>query len=115
MSQGTQYIRDLRRATPTGFRGLPVLGPAPCGPECNACREACPTGAISLDPLRLDLGRCVFCQACVDACPDRKIHFTPEPKMGACQRDDLVVREGGAEMIRVRASAAFSRLFGRSL
>lgn len=115
LSQGRQYIPDLRRAIPNGFRGLPVISTAPCTPECSACRDVCPTTAISLDPLRLDLGRCVFCQACVEACPEGKIRFTPEPKMGATRLDDLVRREGEAEMARVRASAAFSKLFGRSL
>ncbi len=114
VSQGSQFIPDLRRAVPNGFRGLPVLGSAPCAVECTACRDACPTSAISLDPLRLDLGRCVFCQACVEVCPEGKIHFTPEPKMAATRREDLVLREG-AEMTRVRASVTFSKVFGRSL
>lgn len=114
-SQGSQYIPDLRRAIPNGFRGLPRLATAPCAPDCGACRDACPTRAIHIEPLRLDLGRCVFCQACVDACPSDKIHFTPEPKLGAAQRDDLVIHEGAAELTRVRASSAFSKLFGRSL
>ena len=115
LSQGTQYIADLRKAAPAGFRGLPVLDAAPCGAGCAACREVCPTGAISLDPLQLDLGRCVFCQACVEACPDGKIHFTSEPKMGAVEREALMVREGAADRTRLKASAAFSKLFGRSL
>jgi Ni,Fe-hydrogenase III small subunit len=114
-SQGTQYISDLRSAIPSGFRGLPVLGAGPCGPECSACQRACPTGAIQLSPLALDLGRCVFCQACVEACPEGKIRFTSEPKLGASRRDDLVVHAGSAELTRIQASATFSKLFGRSL
>jgi Ni,Fe-hydrogenase III small subunit len=115
VSQGRQYIPDLRGAMPNGYRGLPVIGATPCGPECSACAEACPTAAISLDPVRLDLGRCVFCQACVEACPEGKLQFTAEPKMGAAQRDDLLVRQGAAELTRIRASAALSKVFGRSL
>src|SRR5512139_3525450 len=114
-SQGTQYITDLRKAVPNGFRGRPDIARSPCAPGCTACRDACPTGAIVLDPVRIDLGRCVFCSACVEACPEHKIAFTPDPKMGSTAREDLVVEEGAAERLRVRASAGFSRVFGRSL
>jgi Ni,Fe-hydrogenase III small subunit/ferredoxin len=114
-SQGTQYITDLRKAVPNGFRGRPVLGPAPCAAGCEACRDACPTGAIQLDPLRLDLGRCVFCSGCVEACPEGKIAFTPDPRMGGRTPEDLVIREGGEEPRAAAVSAAFAKLFGRSL
>jgi Ni,Fe-hydrogenase III small subunit/NAD-dependent dihydropyrimidine dehydrogenase PreA subunit len=114
LSQGTQFIPDVRSAVPIGFRGLPVIGEAPCD-ACSACADSCPTKAIELRPFRLDLGRCVFCAACEQACPEGKIHFTPEPKMGAAERDDLVLAEGSAQPLRVKASAGFSKLFGRSL
>jgi len=51
----------------------------------------------------------------VEACPEGKIQFTPEPKLGASTRDDLLLGEGAAQALRVRASAAFSKVFGRSL
>jgi Ni,Fe-hydrogenase III small subunit len=115
-SQGTQYITDLRKAAPAGFRGKPVIRAGVCPTDCSACRDSCPTRAIALDPLRLDLGRCVFCSACVEACPANRFVFTAEPKMGASDRDALLVREGDAEEpLRVKASAAFSKIFGRSL
>lgn len=112
-SQGTQTIADLRNAVPAGFRGLPVLRPEPCGDACGACRDVCPTRAIELSPLRLDLGRCVFCGACAEICP--KIEFSSNPRMGATSASDLVLREGGEAALRVRASEGFSKLFGRSL
>jgi Ni,Fe-hydrogenase III small subunit/Pyruvate/2-oxoacid:ferredoxin oxidoreductase delta subunit len=115
VSQGTQTITDLRKAVPSGFRGRPTIRRDPCAVDCSACRDACPTQAIRLDPMALDLGRCVFCDACVEVCPEKKIEFTPEPRMGGVEPGDLVVREGIEEAVRVRASAAFSRLFGRSL
>ena len=81
-SQGTQYITDLRKAVPRGFRGRPRIAAAPCDAGCDACVASCPTSAITLDPVRLDLGRCVFCAECVEACPTGKIAFTEEPRMG---------------------------------
>jgi Ni,Fe-hydrogenase III small subunit/ferredoxin-like protein FixX len=113
-SQGTQYIRDLRSAQPAGHRGLPLIGTQPCG-DCQRCLEVCPTAALSAQPLRLDLGRCIFCAECEEACPDGKIRFTSEPKLGAARREDLLLGEGSSEPLRVKASAAFARLFGRSL
>ena len=114
-SQGRQYIPDLAQAEPQGFRGLPVIGTAPCEPGCDACRDVCPTQALLRDPIRLDLGRCVFCADCVEACPESKLGFTPEPKMGARERGDLVIGEGSEPMQRIRAAAGFARIFGRSL
>lgn len=115
VSQGTQYITDLRKAVPTGFHGRPIISVDPCAADCSACRDACPTQAIRLNPVTLDLGRCVFCNACVEACPKDKITFTPDPKMGATERGDLIVREGSNEIVRAKASEAFSKIFGRSL
>jgi Ni,Fe-hydrogenase III small subunit/NAD-dependent dihydropyrimidine dehydrogenase PreA subunit len=114
-SQGTQYITDLRKAVPAGFRGRPVIHPRACVTDCRACADACPTGAIGLSPLRIDLGKCVFCDACVDGCPEKKLEFTPDPRMGATNPSDLVIEEGAAEKTRVKANATFSKLFGRSL
>jgi Ni,Fe-hydrogenase III small subunit len=114
-SQGTQYIRDLRKAVPAGFRGLPVIAPGPCAAACTACRDACPTAAIDLRPVSIDLGRCTFCNGCVEVCPETKIVFSEDPRMAASERDQLVVSEGQLTPPQVRASDAFARLFGRSL
>ena len=115
LSQGSQYIPDLRQAKTVGFRGLPVVSAKPCAEACSACRDACPTTAIELAPVRLDLGLCVFCDACVDVCPTGKITFTDSPNMGATDRAALVVREGADAALQAQASATFSRVFGRSL
>jgi Ni,Fe-hydrogenase III small subunit/ferredoxin len=114
-SQGRQFIVDLTEARPPGFRGLPVIDEKPCAPGCDACREACPTQALLRDPLRLDLGRCVFCADCVEVCPQEKLRFTPEPKMAARERSGLIIGEGVEPMTAIRASEGFARMFGRSL
>lgn len=114
-SQGTQFITDLRKAVPDGFRGRPLLAAEPCNEGCSECVVACPSGAITLEPLRLDLGKCVFCAECVEACPPGKISFTPEPRMGAATRDGLVVVDGRKEIDPVATSKCLQSIFGRSL
>jgi len=51
----------------------------------------------------------------VETCPNTAIHFTDEPKMAASRREDLVITRGSVEVTRIRASEAFSKVFGRSL
>jgi Ni,Fe-hydrogenase III small subunit/Pyruvate/2-oxoacid:ferredoxin oxidoreductase delta subunit len=114
-SQGSQFIKDLRSAAPQGFVGLPRIDTKACPPGCDACAAVCPTKAISLDPVTLDLGACVFCTDCVSACPEAKLAFTTEPKLSASTREALFVRAGGEAALRVKAHDTFQKLFGRSL
>lgn len=115
ISQGKQFITDVRAAKPTGFRGLPVIGTGACADGCDACAKSCPTGAMRIDPLSIDLGRCIFCSECVSACPEAKIELTPEPRMGGVARADLVVTAGAEQRTQVRANEAFAKMFKRSL
>lgn len=115
LSQGKQFIPDVRAAKPIGFRGLPVIKSGACVEGCNACVASCPTSAMRLDPPSIDLGRCIFCNECVTACPEAKIELTPEPRIGASTRADLVVTAGAEDRVRVRAHEGFAKLFKRSL
>jgi len=114
-SQGTQFISDLRKASPIGSRGRPHISATPCPSGCDACVAVCPTEAISLNPVRLDLGKCVFCNECVLACPVEKISFTAEPRMASASLSGLVLTEGEGAPTAVETSTALKRLFGRSL
>ncbi len=114
-SQGKQYVPDVRNAKATGFRGLPEISKAPCEAECTACLAACPTGAITLDPVRIDLGRCIFCSDCSEVCPVDKFHYTENYKMASGSRDGLFIGEGMAEVPEVKVAEEIRRIFGRSL
>lgn len=98
--QGKQTIPDVTAVTvPPPFRGLPHIAAKPCADGCAQCVESCPTAAIYLDPLRLDLGYCVFCGECEAICPENKIRFTTDYKTASNSRPSLVISEGqGAEM-----------------
>lgn len=115
VSQGTQYLPDPRRAVPAGFRARPLIAAQPCEAGCSACVAACPTRAIALDPVRIDLGRCVMCGDCEPACPSRKLSFDSEFRLAATDREALVVSAARPSIDPVKVSDALHRRFGRSL
>ncbi len=111
--QGKQYIPDVATATLPGiFRGRPVISGEPVDEEALAA--ICPTGAISVRPLRIDLGKCLFCGECAFAYPE-KIRFTSDYKIATNERQGLVVGEGAdaplalnPDLIRKEISQYFS-------
>jgi Ni,Fe-hydrogenase III small subunit/formate hydrogenlyase subunit 6/NADH:ubiquinone oxidoreductase subunit I len=105
---------------PQRFRGLPVLDPARCPPDCAACLQACSTGAIAdagRPTMSLDLGRCLFCAECAEACPAGALDFSRDYRLAMRTREELVVRaDRGDEAKLARAlDARMRELFGRSL
>jgi formate hydrogenlyase subunit 6/NADH:ubiquinone oxidoreductase subunit I len=72
------------------FRGLPTADQGKCQAACSACSDACPTGAINTGPLRIDLGKCLFCPVCTEACPTGAVGFTNDFRLGASTRQALV-------------------------
>jgi Ni,Fe-hydrogenase III small subunit/NAD-dependent dihydropyrimidine dehydrogenase PreA subunit len=114
-AQGSQFIPDLTTAVPGGFRGKPTISAAPCASDCTACQTACPSGAIALAPVRIDLGRCVLCGDCEAACAGDKIGFTSDAKLSAASRDALTVSADHPDIDPIKVSQALRRRFGRSL
>jgi Ni,Fe-hydrogenase III small subunit/NAD-dependent dihydropyrimidine dehydrogenase PreA subunit len=103
-------------ALPERFRGHPVLDASRCAEGCRECAEACPTGAISLEPaLSVDLGRCLFCAECEAACPSGAVAFGRDHRLAARAREDLLVDEGRAVRLAAALDEKARRLFGRSL
>jgi Ni,Fe-hydrogenase III small subunit len=74
-------------------------------------------GLVQTDPLRVDLGACLFCPACVEACPDGALTYTASHQLAASQRAALVI-SGPTSAVAPRVDALdqeMRRLFGRSL
>jgi Ni,Fe-hydrogenase III small subunit/Pyruvate/2-oxoacid:ferredoxin oxidoreductase delta subunit len=115
ISQGTQYIPNPRKAIPVGFRGKPLIAPQACETACHACMAACPTAAITLDPVAIDLGRCVLCGDCAPACQSAKISFSNDFRLAATDRRALVVSEPQPDLDPIKVSEALRKRFGRSL
>lgn len=114
-AQGSQYIPDLQAAVPTGFRGKPLIGEAACASACSACQAACPSAAITLAPVQIDLGRCVLCGDCESACPEAKISFTSDCKLASTSREALSVSSAHPDLDPIVVSQALRKRFGRSL
>ncbi len=114
ISQGKQFVPDVKNGSPKGFRGLPNILTTPCEASCSICRDSCPTNAIFLSPLKIDLGRCVFCNECAMACPSNKITFTENYKISSDKLEKLTVDEK-IKSIEVSTSEYLKKLFGRSL
>lgn len=114
-SQGSQYIPDLRAANPIGFRGKPVISEAACANGCNACPAACPSRAITLDPVRIDMGSCVLCGDCEPVCPSEKFSFNNDFKLASTDRDALTISAAHPDIDPIKVSEALHKRFGRSL
>jgi Ni,Fe-hydrogenase III small subunit/NAD-dependent dihydropyrimidine dehydrogenase PreA subunit len=90
--QGKQYIPDLKNAKVPGvFRGRPEISTEKV--NCDALVEMCPTGAISVNPVSIDIGKCTFCAECERFCPE-KIHFTQDYIISSNDRNRLIITEG---------------------
>lgn len=102
---------------PAHFRGAPSIDPTRCPEGCEACVDACPTGAIAVagNDVRLDLGRCIFCPECESSCPEGAIRFTDDYRLAARSRADLQVAAGAERALATALDETLRRLFGRSL
>ena len=90
--QGKQFIPDLRTAKVPGiFRGRPEISLEKVDEKAFA--EVCPTYAISINPVRIDLGKCTFCAECSRLYPG-KVFFTTDYRLATNERDRLIITEG---------------------
>ena len=97
--QGKQYIPDVSTAKVPGiFRGRPVISTEKVNEA--TLMELCPTNAISISPVCIDLGKCTFCGECAIAFPN-KIKFTTDYKIATNERNKLIIKEGQDEPIEL--------------
>jgi Ni,Fe-hydrogenase III small subunit/NAD-dependent dihydropyrimidine dehydrogenase PreA subunit len=114
--QGDPIVHDVHHPVlPPLFRGMPELHPEKCPDGCKECTNVCPTNAIELHPLRIDLGLCVFCPLCEQRCPNHAIHFTTEHHIACSSRKQLIVDGTQSRITPEIASKKIRSYFGKSL
>lgn len=116
--QGKQYIKDLQHVNlPEQHSGKPVIETASCITDCKSCPELCPTDAITLQPLTIDMGRCLFCNECATACPINKIKFSNNYKIASNDTNLLKVNadSGIVDFNATLIRKEIHRIFGSSL
>jgi Ni,Fe-hydrogenase III small subunit len=119
--QGQQFIKDIENAPMRAqFRGFPVLNSEA---EVSDLKDVCPTGALSLSPLAIDMGKCTFCEACSRCETGEKcnnaVQFTNGYKLASTSREALIVTpkikyEHYVETA-IEARKEIKKIFGHSL
>lgn len=110
--QGNKYIKDIKNAQLSEkFRGFPVL-------KNNAGYvdiSCCPTGALSVNPLSIDLGKCTLCGKC--SC--EAVQFSNFYKLGSTSREKLIITEDMTaeefEKTAIKSKKEITRIFSKSL
>jgi len=116
LMHGYQAIPDIRKASINkAFRGFPVIKKD----SGNVLRaDMCPIGAILEDPIRIDMGSCVFCGRCLEAAGD-SVTFTNFHCLASDSREKLILdgslsaQDYKNSAVKIRAE--IKKIFGRSL
>lgn len=113
--QGEQFIKDIENAEMRSqFRGFPVLNE---NADCSACEGICPTGALNINPLSIDMGKCTFCGACARA--SKAVEFSNNYKLASTCRDKLIVTPNMTfeeyKKTAVQVKKEIVSVFGKSL
>ena len=121
--QGKQFIKDIQNAPMRDqFRGFPILKNAN-NVDLQKCVDVCPTGAIKLNPLSIDMGKCTFCSACKNAyknfCNSDAIDFSNYYKLSSTKRENLIITENMTpedyEKVAIETRKEITSVFSKSL
>lgn len=117
--QGKQYIKDIQNASINEhFRGLPKVCNSTCD-KCGQCVNICPVGAITIEPLSIDMGKCTFCGECERICQNKSVQFTNSYKLASTNREKLIVTEEDLkedfEKTAIEVKKEIVKMFGHSL
>ena len=116
---GKQYIKDIQNAQMREqFRGFPVIKNVE-GVDNSNLENICPTNALKLNPISIDMGKCTFCGKCQNACKNGEINFSNFYKLSATNRESLIITEDitpeNYEKCAIKVREEIKSVFSRSL
>ncbi len=122
LNQGVVTAKDYCAPLSDGM-GLPAFSEKPCaGSQCNECRDACPTNAITVKvgesggEVHLDLGACIGCSMCIRGCPEQTIVSNKDTSIARFDRQDLVISNLENKQFPSASQSSASRgIFSRSI
>ena len=117
--QGKQFIKDIPNATMKDeFRGYPLISNSVCD-GCKKCLNICPTGALKIDPISIDMGKCTFCGACKNICEKHAIDFSNMYKLSSTNREKLIITEemsaDNYQKLAIEVRKEITSVFSKSL
>ena len=114
--QGKQFIPNPTTVEVPGiFRGRPIISLEKV--DEKTLQAICPTEAIGINPVSIDLGKCTFCGECALRFPS-KVSFTKDYKLSSNERSRLIIIEGDDKPVEVNPATVrkeIHRVLGRSL
>ena len=100
------------------FRGFPIIENAKCS-NCQKCLNVCPTGALKLNPISIDMGKCTFCGACKNVCETHAVDFSNFYKLTSTDREKLIITEDMSasdyEKVAIEVKKEITSMFSKSL
>ena len=81
--------------------------------------NVCPTGALKLNPISIDMGKCTFCGACKNVCETHAVDFSNFYKLTSTDREKLIITEDMSasdyEKVAIEVKKEITSMFSKSL
>ncbi|MBS1955436.1 MAG: NADH-quinone oxidoreductase subunit NuoB [Cyanobacteria bacterium SZAS-4] len=123
LKENVVTIKEIPPTLPAETRSLPKLTEKECAPQCETCRDLCPTNAISIYSdegikrnVDIDLSACINCSLCISQCPTGTIVRNDTVKTARSQLSELILSTAtSSDLVTSIKVSETDNIFGRSI